>query len=139
MLRGWNSRSFIHFFAVSQLMPCIARQEQSDGVSIVRKQVLGLLPKLSAHINVCLRQLVDQRRLLQEFSFLSQAGMSRHIISNSIRLAIRGADKSASHPTLEEDRGMSGFGTVLIGPSGGSKKIENKKISASSKIVKLSV
>lgn len=112
---------FYIFFAVSQLMPRVARREQSDGVSTVRKQVLGLLPKLSAHINVCLRQLAGQRRLLQEFSFLSQAGMSRHIISNSIRLAIRGADKSASHPTQEEDRGMSGFGTVLIGHSEAKK------------------
>lgn len=30
---------------------CFMPQEQSDGVSIVRKQVLGLLPKLSAHSN----------------------------------------------------------------------------------------
>lgn len=43
--------------------------------------------------------------------------MSRQIISNSIRLAIHGADKSPFHPTLEEVWGMSGFGTVLIGPS----------------------
>lgn len=137
MLRA-SEQPFVYnfFFAVSQLMPRVARREQSDGVSTVRQQVLGLLPELSAHINVCLRQLAGQRRLLQEFSFLSQAGMSRHIISNSIRLAIRGADKSASHPTLEEDRGMSGFGTVLIGPSGGKKK---KIIRISSEIVKLSV
>lgn len=63
----------------------------------------------------CLRQLSRQRK--HTFSFVCQAWMSRHIISNSIRLAIHGDDKSAPQPTLEEVWGMSGFGAVLIEPS----------------------
>lgn len=53
------------------------------------------------------------------FSFVCQARMSRHIISNSIRLAIHEDDESALQPTLEEVWGMSGFGAMLIEPSPG--------------------
>lgn len=65
----------------------------------------------------CLHQLSGQQK--HKFSFFCQAGMSKHIISNSIRLAIHGDDKSALHPTLEEVWGMSGFGAMLIEPSPG--------------------